>query len=666
MADTGTLTVDDLRTLERSIMESPSCANSILKLLDALTLKTTEDGNDTWKTAAAAMHSLRRIFSHYCSFLKKTDPLTKEDSGGKRKRKRSQPVMDESIVAARLEYNTWLTSRLDDFLDVMLSWLGGGRVEQCDDTVPSHLREQALRTLMHFVERQRAGKDGIPTFCIRSQEDDKCGSSAATPGLCSKGLFAKVVSVLLSLQPTSNQGDKRTLEVWGNDYVNSFDDVRFHCLRNIISIAKRKIEGIDRQVEQIADGETNSGTNMEQTTKGNKKVCSWAGRAVHLLMTIIMVEEQADLTAFLVSPGVSADINVSDEVYDGELEKEDEMGAYDDENDVDYDKATCSVKNHLRSNSSASPQKFNVENGPRVLSIRWHRKAFSDAWLAVLCFPLPEHIYRDVLMWLPKNVVPYMGVPVRLGDFYSDSYSLGGVHSILALDGLLMLMTKYNLDYPKFYDSLLRLITPATMHARYRGRLLRILDTCLTSEMLSAALIARFVKRLCRVALECPPANALFALAMVDKLLSRHEQCKILIRYEGDGGGVPSSEDKDLWRQPVQFLPDNVACIAVGGGDKANETVNDDPLKTSLWEVATLRHHYYPAVKALAMGLQTKGCELGPDVDMEPYMSLTYKALFDQEISRKLKTVPLAIHRPSSALNNTEEGGSLFDTFALK
>ncbi len=44
MADTGTLTVDDLRTLERSIMESPSCANSILKLLDALTLKTTEDG----------------------------------------------------------------------------------------------------------------------------------------------------------------------------------------------------------------------------------------------------------------------------------------------------------------------------------------------------------------------------------------------------------------------------------------------------------------------------------------------------------------------------------------------------------------------------------------------------------------------------------------------
>ncbi len=84
--------------------------------------------------------------------------------------------------------------------------------------------------------------------------------------------------------------------------MNSFDDVRFHCLRNIISIAKRKIEGIDRQVEQIVEGETktnsamekqlirkNSSTNMEQTTKGNKKVCSWAGRAVRLLMTIIMV-----------------------------------------------------------------------------------------------------------------------------------------------------------------------------------------------------------------------------------------------------------------------------------------------------------------------------------------------------------------------------------------
>ncbi len=25
-------------------------------------------------------------------------------------------------------------------------------------------------------------------------------------------------------------------------------------------------------------------------------------------------------------------------------------------------------------------------------------------------------------MWLPKHVVPYMGVPMRLGDFYSDRW----------------------------------------------------------------------------------------------------------------------------------------------------------------------------------------------------------------------------------------------------
>ncbi len=75
--------------------------------------------------------------------------------------------------------------------------------------------------------------------------------------------------------------------MWGTDYVNSFDDVRFHCLRNIISIAKRKLEGINREeVEQVKDREAN----LEQTiTKGGKEVCSWAGRAVRLLMTIIMV-----------------------------------------------------------------------------------------------------------------------------------------------------------------------------------------------------------------------------------------------------------------------------------------------------------------------------------------------------------------------------------------
>ncbi len=55
--------------------------------------------------------------------------------------------------------------------------------------------------------------------------------------------------------------------------MNSFDDVRYHFLRNIISIAKRKIMEVDRQGEQAKKGEA----------------CSWAGRAVHLLMTIIMV-----------------------------------------------------------------------------------------------------------------------------------------------------------------------------------------------------------------------------------------------------------------------------------------------------------------------------------------------------------------------------------------
>ncbi len=44
MVDTGAAptTINDLRALERSIMESPSSANSILTLLDALTLRTTE------------------------------------------------------------------------------------------------------------------------------------------------------------------------------------------------------------------------------------------------------------------------------------------------------------------------------------------------------------------------------------------------------------------------------------------------------------------------------------------------------------------------------------------------------------------------------------------------------------------------------------------------
>ena len=74
------------------------------------------------------------------------------------------------------------------------------------------------------------------------------------------------------------------------------------------------------------------------------------------------------------------------------------------------------------------------------LLLLFQNQVFGDAWLACLRLPLPPALYRGVLLFLPGNVIPYMPSPVRLADFLTEAYTLGGAQSVLALDALFLLM----------------------------------------------------------------------------------------------------------------------------------------------------------------------------------------------------------------------------------
>lgn len=56
----------------------------------------------------------------------------------------------------------------------------------------------------------------------------------------------------------------------------------------------------------------------------------------------------------------------------------------------------------------------------------------------------------------------------------------------------------HDLDYPDFYDSLYRLVTPEMMYAKYRARFFRMVDLCLSSSHVPAYVVAAFLKRLAR------------------------------------------------------------------------------------------------------------------------------------------------------------------------
>eukprot|EP00003_Mantamonas_plastica_P033656 TRINITY_DN976_c1_g1_i5.p1 TRINITY_DN976_c1_g1~~TRINITY_DN976_c1_g1_i5.p1 ORF type:complete len:382 (-),score=118.04 TRINITY_DN976_c1_g1_i5:115-1260(-) len=90
-----------------------------------------------------------------------------------------------------------------------------------------------------------------------------------------------------------------------------------------------------------------------------------------------------------------------------------------------------------------------------VESLNDMRKQFTTSWLAFLKTKhMPVHLYKRVLVDLHKDILPHMTTPLLLMDFLTASYDIGGVTSVLALNGLFVLITKYNLDYPEFFAKL--------------------------------------------------------------------------------------------------------------------------------------------------------------------------------------------------------------------
>lgn len=57
----------------------------------------------------------------------------------------------------------------------------------------------------------------------------------------------------------------------------------------------------------------------------------------------------------------------------------------------------------------------------------------------------------------------------------------GGAVSLMALNGLFVLMTKYNLEYPDFYTKLYNIMDNEIFSAKYKARFFHLLDIFLQS-----------------------------------------------------------------------------------------------------------------------------------------------------------------------------------------
>lgn len=253
---------------------------------------------------------------------------------------------------------------------------------------------------------------------------------------------------------------------------------------------------------------------------------------------------------------------------------------------------------------------------PRYLKLSEQRRAYIDAWLALLqlggtlvpgsagaaaaaaaagagsgavATALPPDVLRRVLLALPTRLLPLMPgrQPLLLSDFLTACLDAGGVVSVLALESLFLLVRSHGLEYPRLYARTYALLTPEAVHARHRARFFKLLDMLLGSAALPAYLVAAFAKKALRLALTAATPYALFAIPFAFNCLKRHPACAPLLHKEAPVGGAGAGAT--AW--PLRADPFD---------PEAADPADARALESSLWEVTALATHYHAPTSYLA------------------------------------------------------------------
>ena len=329
------------------------------------------------------------------------------------------------------------------------------------------------------------------------------------------------------------------------------------------------------------------------------------------------------------------------------------------------------AKRRKKNNEKDIKKKSDKATTTNVSKISWtdgvkRRRAFSDAWIAFLRLPnFPEDVYRKILARLHLDVIPHHVNPVLLCDFCVSSVNVGGLIGMLALHALFVLVTKHNLEYPKFYDRLYNLINEDSFYANGRKTFFELTDVFLKSPALPGYCAAAFCKKFGRLSLSAPPAGAMLCVSFIHNLIRRHpKSCLPLIHRDrdvlgGSGGGGVNIDNADEDN-------DNAATERNDAKEKINElrksSFDEDPydfftedpaksraLESSLWEMTALENHYFPQVTKLVQMLRmdlgdrvkTKEIDISGGAEEHSLCSANYYSLLKEELDVRLKSVAL-------------------------
>ncbi|KAH9304258.1 hypothetical protein KI387_008662, partial [Taxus chinensis] len=305
-------------------------------------------------------------------------------------------------------------------------------------------------------------------------------------------------------------------------------------------------------------------------------------------------------------------------------------------------------KQKTQATSTAKTQKAREKVASGRISAKKLRSKMSKAWMSFLMLPLPVDVYKKTLANLHKTVVPYLSNPILLSDFLTRSYDIGGITSVMALNSLFILITQHDLEYPDFYNKLYALLEPPIFMARYRSQFFELLDKCLKSSHLPAYLAAAFAKKLSRLALYTPPSGSLLVIALIHNLLRRHPSINCLVHRDH----IEMAEAEAIkTNEPEKNVDKHSAITTKPGADpfvrEEKDTLKSKALQSSLWEIETLRRHYCPAVSRFVASLENDLTVRSKttEVAVKDFSSGSYGTIFLEEVSRRIKQVPLAFYK---------------------
>ncbi|XAO25320.1 hypothetical protein I312_104142 [Cryptococcus bacillisporus CA1280] len=272
-----------------------------------------------------------------------------------------------------------------------------------------------------------------------------------------------------------------------------------------------------------------------------------------------------------------------------------------------------------------------------IYSIPSQTSVYTSLWESILSsVPLDEVWTRRILVGLhgEQGILAHFKKErrLRIADWLGSLVDAGGAMAMLAMNGLFVLMTEYNFEYPNFYTRLYSLLTPVLLHTKYRARFFRLLTIFLSSSLMPSTIIASFIKRLSLLCLTAPPQGIVMVLPFIYNLFKKHPGCMVLLQRK-------SSEDPLLAVSSFTPTTTTVNPKDVDPFDPEEK----DPLKTkalesSLWEIAALQHHYLSSVSTLAKVFGEPFTKA--EYNMEDFLDHSYNTLFETEANRRIKNAP--------------------------